>query len=540
MTDNIKLPEDFNWQHYLSVNKDLQKDGVTDETGAIEHWLKFGYKEDREYRPKKDTFSLVVACKNRTENLVKTLPSWLCIDKITEYIVVDYDSDEPISENSSFKSWKDNAQIEIVRVTDKEKFNLGQAYNLAVDCCTNNNIIKIDADHACIDSSFLDYFREPHLQTFFIHADHNFSNNELSGFCMFPKSKNVYYREDLNGYGYDDLDFYARLRQKPHPFEENKKLKEIIFFDIEKYIEHVDHEPVPNKDVYHYSNKIICLIDPYLKPLRQDYKLNDQSEVVFTNKKTIDKIYCINLEHRTDRWEHCSGISNVERFDAIKTTDNIQKYTEYNLRYDPVDLEVAIYFHVHKGAYGAYLSHYLLWKKIVEEDIDYTLVLEDDVDINSVNHLLDSNLFIGNYDIIQLSKRVRFDRDDNPVFDGAESYIISKQGANTLLSLTHSPFLFSKLGVKKYNNLNYLDTKLDLHLQLHNYKWSEQPAITCPVDKFMGYACQTDLLDLFLYPVIDINKSVASNSDIGLSEGINAWHFGHDAIVHYSKLLGDN
>ena len=94
----------------------------------------------------------------------------------------------------------------------------------------------------------------------------------------------------------------------------------------------------------------------------------------------------------------------------------------------------------------------------------------------------------------------------------------------------------SKLIAKHYN-LNYLDTKLDL--QLHKYKWSEQPAITCPVDKFMGYACQTDLLDLFLYPVIDINKSVASNSDIGLSEGINAWHFGYDAIIHYSKLLGD-
>ena len=53
----LKLPKDFNWQHYLSVNKDLQKDGVTDETAAIEHWLKFGHKEDREYCTKKDTFS---------------------------------------------------------------------------------------------------------------------------------------------------------------------------------------------------------------------------------------------------------------------------------------------------------------------------------------------------------------------------------------------------------------------------------------------------------------------------------------------------
>ena len=534
MTDR-DLPKDFDWQYYLSVNKDLQKDGVTDETAAIEHWLKYGYKEDREYAPTKDTFSLIVACKNKTQNLVNALSSWLSIDKITEYIVVDYDSDEPLEDNDYFKSWKNNAQIQILRVTGKDKFNLGQAYNLAIDSCNNLNIIKINADHVCKDSSFLDYFSEPHLQTFFLHGDHIFSNKGLSGFCIFPKSQNVYYREDLNGLDYDDLDFYSRLRERLHPFEDNKRLKEIIFFDIEKYIEHLDHDSVADKD-NNDSDSTICLAEPYLKPLRQSYRFNDRSEIVFADRKTVDKIYCINLAHRNDRWEHCGSIPNVERFDAIKTTDNIQKYTEYNLAYDPVDLEVAIYFHVHRGAYGAYLSHYLLWKKIVEEDIDYALVIEDDVDATSVADLLNSNLFIGSHDFVQLSKRVRFDS-DNPVFDGGESYIISKEGANTLLSLTHSPFLFHKLGVRKYNNLNYLDSKLNL--QLNNYKWSGRPSITCPVDKFMGYACQTNLLNFFLYPSIDINKHLASNSDIALSQSINAWHFDYDTIVHYSNLLGD-
>ena len=527
------LPKNFDWEYYISANHDLQKAGIQDETAAIEHWLKFGHKEDREYCPKKDTFSLVVACKNRTENLVKTLPSWLCINKITEYIVVDYDSDEPISENASFKSWKDNAQIEIVRVTGKDKFNLGQAYNLATDCCTNNNIIKIDADHACIDPSFLDYFTEPHLQTFFIHADHNFSDKGLSGFCMFPKSKNVYYREDLNGWGYDDLDFYARLRQRPHPFEENTKLKEIIFFDIEKYIEHVDHEPVPDKDIIHYSNKIICLIDPYVQPLRQGYKLNDQSEVVFTNQKTIDKIYCINLERRVDRWQNCNNITNIERFDAVNTSDVTDQYIQNGLTYKPIDTEVAIYFYVHSGAYGAYLSHYLLWQKIVASDVDYALVLEDDIELNSVTNFLDSNLLIGEYDFIQLSKKIRFDIYNNAIFDGAESYIISNKGANTLLSLTHSPFLFDRLGVNKYNNANYVDSVSN------NYRWSEQPAITCPVDKFMGYACQTGLLKFFLYPTINIDKELSKKSNIATENNINAWDFDYNTIKHYSKLIGN-
>ena len=42
------LPKDFDWQYYLAVNKDLHKDGVTDETAAIEHWLRYGYKDERE------------------------------------------------------------------------------------------------------------------------------------------------------------------------------------------------------------------------------------------------------------------------------------------------------------------------------------------------------------------------------------------------------------------------------------------------------------------------------------------------------------
>ena len=38
----------------------------------------------------------------------------------------------------------------------------------------------------------------------------------------------------------------------------------------------------------------------------------------------FDKIYCINLEERTDRWEECLsefkkyGIENVERIKAVK------------------------------------------------------------------------------------------------------------------------------------------------------------------------------------------------------------------------------
>ena len=85
----------------------------------------------------------------------------------------------------------------------------------------------------------------------------------------------------------------------------------------------------------------------------------DSGSIIFNNKKTIDKIYCINLEHRVDRWQNCNNITNIERFDAVNTSDVTDQYIQNGLTYKPIDTEVAIYFYVHSGAYGAYLSHYL-------------------------------------------------------------------------------------------------------------------------------------------------------------------------------------
>ena len=520
------LPKNFDWKYYITIHKDLAH--IHSEKEAIEHWLFHGSKESRDYCGL-NQFSLIVACKDRTDNLIKAINSWLDTDRINEYIIVDYSSDTPITEHSDTEHLINHPQINIIRVDGQEKFNLGQAYNIAIDYCKNETIIKIDADHLCKNSGFLNYCINPYVQSFYMHGDHEFSNRGLSGFCIFPKAYSVYYREDLNGWGYDDLDFYKRIGEQPHPWKDGEKLKEVIFFDIETYIEHIEHNP-QHDTTYNQNNKKLCLQQPYLQPLRQNYSLNNSGHITFDQKQIIDRIYCINLKHRTDRWSHVSSIKNIEHFEAINTTSIANQYKTYGLEYVPVDIEVKIYFEIHKGAYGAYLSHYLLWKKIVEENLDYALVLEDDVLPESVNKMLDSNLLISDYDFIQLSKKIRFDLYNNPVFDGAESYILSQKGALALLALTESPFLLQQLGAKKYNNTNYLDV-----IDCSNNEWSTKPAIICPVDKFIGYACQTRMLKSFLYPSVDL-ASIAEQSDISIKHH-NAWNFNQNEIAHYAKLL---
>jgi GR25 family glycosyltransferase involved in LPS biosynthesis len=92
----------------------------------------------------------------------------------------------------------------------------------------------------------------------------------------------------------------------------------------------------------------------------------------------FDKIYCINLDRRTDRWDLCLkefekyGL-NVERFSA--TDGNTENY---NLGY-PYDNELA----------GSF-SHLNVIKMAKELNLNNVLILEDDVEfIENANELFD-------------------------------------------------------------------------------------------------------------------------------------------------------
>jgi GR25 family glycosyltransferase involved in LPS biosynthesis len=92
----------------------------------------------------------------------------------------------------------------------------------------------------------------------------------------------------------------------------------------------------------------------------------------------FDKIFCINLDRRSDRWENVQqefqkhGIENVERFSAID--GNIHNITTNLL----------------SGEIGCLLSHIEIVKKAKELGLKNYLVFEDDVEFkNNFNELFD-------------------------------------------------------------------------------------------------------------------------------------------------------
>ena len=476
--------------------------------------------------------SLVVAVKNRTENLLNCFPSGFNIDLIGEYIIVDFSSDEPLTENATIKSWMDSYNVKVVRVDGEKQFNLGKAYNLAFDYAENNNVLKIDADYINIDSSWLEQFaiRQPE-SNYFIHGHFDFGFH-LSGLCFMKKHVFSTYREDLSGYGYDEVDMYQRCK--------DQGAKPILFFDATKYVKHMGHSvksrssEYKSKDIQESEvfNRELCQKYNTQKPLRNEYSI-DNGIVTFDNKRISD-IFCINLDKRADRWEEMKVLSNAQRFSAVDAKSNPMIYKEFNIDLAPIDISSKLYFKFHPGAVGAFLSHYNVWKHIVDQDLEHAMVLEDDVDPTSVLHILESNVIFKGVDFVQLSRRIR-KVDDKNVFDGGESYIISKEGAEKLINAVHFPLLLDNVAVDKFKEVQNLCQKQGIE---DPNIWPNLPSITCPVDKLMGYCCQNAASDLcrlsyVIYPFVKLNEETSTVSDI--NETNNSWAFSEQKINHLIK-----
>lgn len=105
---------------------------------------------------------------------------------------------------------------------------------------------------------------------------------------------------------------------------------------------------------------------------------------VYLNK-VVDRIFVINLDERTDRWEEMEkqfqslGIDNYERFSAIKYNDisDVPPEMYSTLHYTPYASDP----NYQKSAVGCKMSHYNIVKISKEQGYERILILEDDVKI---------------------------------------------------------------------------------------------------------------------------------------------------------------
>ena len=106
----------------------------------------------------------------------------------------------------------------------------------------------------------------------------------------------------------------------------------------------------------------------------------------------INKVYCINLDFSTDRYENIRKFENevdvgISRFPAIDTRTYEQSSTYFNLLTNTA-VEKLKKLYTNKvrnhhneltfGAIGCYLTHYNIWKDAIKNKYKYILILEDD------------------------------------------------------------------------------------------------------------------------------------------------------------------
>lgn len=225
----------------------------------------------------------------------------------------------------------------------------------------------------------------------------------------------------------------------------------------------------------------------------------------------IDKIYFLNLDSKIERWNNLGKIKdlkNVERFSAVNSIENPMIYKDYGLELNPVGFAHTLYFSSFYGAVGCYLSHYKMWKEIVNNKWESVLILEDDICKKDLDIFL-KNFKIENYnkyELIQLSCKLGL--------GGTEAYWLNYKSASKLIENTIDSSVFKKITPAKVNTIRFINKG---YIEKDNWNWNNKNSITSPADRFLHYSINKNSLNPIKYNrlrKIKLDESLVINSAI--------------------------
>ncbi len=212
-----------------------------------------------------EKYSICTAVMNRNYYLKNTLPSWSECDRVGEIVVLDWSSNKEI--RTIIDEFQDG-RIVLVRVDNKKRFHQAKSKNLKIRLCSNEKILSIDSDIQILRSDFIE--RNRLSKGMFFHG-HYSAQKHTTGTCLIYKSdffKVNGYNELMFSYGFEDLDFYRRLREigiAGHTFTENKK-----------YIHHLPHSDSERMNSVHALFKVF-----FRNPIHRSERFNSKLSKLF-------------------------------------------------------------------------------------------------------------------------------------------------------------------------------------------------------------------------------------------------------------------
>ena len=160
----------------------------------------------------------------------------------------------------------------------------------------------------------------------------------------------------------------------------------------------------------------------------------------------FNKIYCINLIERNDRYEHIKKISN-----------------EYNMNINFYRTER----NKNSGEEGCFYSHISVIKDAFKNNYDNIIILEDDLQpfnitqkrINDVVNFIKHN----DFDIFYIGICPDIRKNENIIFDKkSKIYSIKSLGAHA--------YILNKKSIKKFYNISYEGTAIDVYYNNNCFK----------------------------------------------------------------------
>ncbi|NVK36710.1 MAG: glycosyltransferase family 25 protein [Gammaproteobacteria bacterium] len=119
------------------------------------------------------------------------------------------------------------------------------------------------------------------------------------------------------------------------------------------------------------------------------------------------KIFVINLDERPDKFKNAEdqilaqGLS-CERISAVRGSNLSEE--EITKNYDAKANKKHYMKTMSVGEIGCYMSHRAAWQKIIDDNLDYAIILEDDCKLEADFHLLPSLLtHLKDWDYIKLT-----------------------------------------------------------------------------------------------------------------------------------------
>jgi GR25 family glycosyltransferase involved in LPS biosynthesis len=357
---------------------------------------------------------------------------------------------------------------------DKYRNNIKHIYNIE---CDNTKIDKLNT-------------------TAYIGGTHGYSINKNG-------AKLLLKYVDNNGIKHG-IDFIIGKVNGEHFYETQPHL---CFADWNEYGQEIDSD-IQNMYSYEHTIKIVPEIIKNINIENTQTKKNNDNKYPF--------IKIVNLERRTDRKkttiENLNKLGfNEDEYEFIKAIDGkLLNETSPDLHYF-----VGNDFANRRGFIGCALSHYYLWKKLINDDNNnYYFILEDDISVfndnfkeliylNKENMLLNEIIFFGYsmfehirntvsdiYNINSTKENIKINKLSDKYVGGTFIYSINKSGAKYMIDY------IEKNGIK--HGIDYITGKLN-----KNICYESQPQLAFSDWKENNKDIDTDIQDVYQGHTLD-------------------------------------